>query len=661
MPSSTPAFDTAIVQAERQYDAGNKAEALQFIRKKYATMRDLSIEDRLNYYAYVNSLIMKDVRDYDRSIEIADSMITLIEKWGGKEALPTRRIQALEIKADAMSEKGLYNEAYKTYFSAKVLASANQDPCALGMYSYHMAMVLFRQQKFSDAAGFFKQSYSEMLTCVENFTYFYRKQELLDNIGLSYSKAGNYDSALIYFERSLDYIAANNGKYPSKSASVFESASAVVLGNMADVYAARGQYDTAVSLLNRSISTNLKKSYTNSDAEVDQVKLAKIFRIQNRREDLSRVLAEIRAELDSLPNKMVEREWNNLMYLYHGAVGDSLIACRYASNYIKLNDSIQLSLKSLMSSDVEGTIKSLERQHELSLLEKEHEKKNIYLLIVLAIAVAAVAIVLMVMRNASRAARDLKKLKELNNEIGHQKVQLEGLLEELKLKDKDKSRILRSVAHDVMSPISAISALTDILITEGEEFSEDHKEMLNLMQAACGNSINLMSEILDAAETINLGDMVRERTDVSKLLHTTVELLSIKAAKKKQKIILLKGDGPVYATINKDKVRRVIENILGNAIKFSYEDTSINVSLTSSDNKVVIAIMDSGVGIMERNKEKIFDMFTESKAYGTSGEKPHGIGLSIALQVARAHGGDIWFESEEGKGTTFYFEFPVDK
>jgi two-component system sensor histidine kinase VicK len=99
---------------------------------------------------------------------------------------------------------------------------------------------------------------------------------------------------------------------------------------------------------------------------------------------------------------------------------------------------------------------------------------------------------------------------------------------------------------------------------------------------------------------------------------------------------------------------------MGNAIKFSYENSSIQLSLTQAEGKVLITVKDSGIGIANKGSEHIFDMFTESKTYGTKGEKPHGIGLSIALQVARAHGGDIWFESEEGKGTTFYLSLPLN-
>ena len=83
------------------------------------------------------------------------------------------------------------------------------------------------------------------------------------------------------------------------------------------------------------------------------------------------------------------------------------------------------------------------------------------------------------------------------------------------------------------------------------------------------------------------------------------------------------------------------------------------MSLELIDGQVHIAVKDSGVGIPEKNRPFVFDMFTQAKIPGTSGEVPFGLGLSISLQIARAHQGNIWFDTEEGKGTTFHFEFPT--
>jgi signal transduction histidine kinase len=110
---------------------------------------------------------------------------------------------------------------------------------------------------------------------------------------------------------------------------------------------------------------------------------------------------------------------------------------------------------------------------------------------------------------------------------------------------------------------------------------------------------------------------------------------------------------------NGEKILRVINNLIVNAIKFSPENKSIDVSLRSNSHSALISIKDEGVGIPAEIKDMIFDAFTLAKRTGTSGEQPFGLGLSISRQIVEAHGGRIWFTSEMGQGTTFFVELPL--
>ena len=277
IPESSPFFDSAIVRAEHIYDSGKKAEALIYIRNIHAKADNLSIQDEMNFYSYCSTIYMKYYKDYDHSIALADTMLSILEKNGLLKKLPIREIQAYNMKADALLAKGLYNEAYDQYFIAKRLAKETGDTCSMSSYSHSMGMVLYRQQKFVEAASNFKQSFSEAGHCTEGFTYFYLKQELLDDIGICYSKARQFDSAMVYFKADYAYVMSNFKKFPHKREAVYESALAVIDGNMADVYLATGVYDTARALLDRSIKVNLQKGYTNSDAELGQLKLANLY------------------------------------------------------------------------------------------------------------------------------------------------------------------------------------------------------------------------------------------------------------------------------------------------------------------------------------------------------------------------------------------------
>ena len=116
---------------------------------------------------------------------------------------------------------------------------------------------------------------------------------------------------------------------------------------------------------------------------------------------------------------------------------------------------------------------------------------------------------------------------------------------------------------------------------------------------------------------------------------------------------------PLIIAFDKEKLRRVLGNIVGNAVKFTNEGGTISVNVTRKDNQVQISIKDNGIGIPEQLLPELFGMFTSAKRLGTSGEQSIGLGLSISKQIVEAHGGKIWAESKENNGSTFYVLLPI--
>ncbi len=659
-PATTPAFDSILVKVERQYDAGNKKEAFKQLIASHATAEGLSLQDEMNYYSYVGSLYLRDMGDYANYIAAADSMIALLDKHNRIKVFSDRYyILAYNMKADGLFANGAYSESYEYYYKSKILAQKNSDSCSLSLFSYNLGMVQYKQQKYQDAALFFQESLAEGRSCPGDFRDFYHNQELLDNIGLSYSGLHKYDSALLYYKKAIEYIDTNFMRF-KKAENVYVMAKAVVYGNMGNVYMALHQYDTAIALLKKSIDINLRKGYDNEDALLEQVKLATLYYNTGKIDDMKDLLTNIHAELDTIHNKGAEISWNRLMWNYYEHEHDPLNAYTYAKAYIVQNDSFLARNKVLMAEDLAGRIKSLERQNNLTLLKQDNEEKRLYLIIAAIVTVMSLIIVGLVLRNAVKSRKNIAKLTDLNNKVNEQNERLELALDGLEEKDKDKSRILRSVAHDVMNPIAAIQSLAEILISEADNYSDEHKEMLEMIREACNNSLGLSKDILEASIKIDPSAIEREWVDINMLVDSSVKLLGIQAQAKQQKIIVTSHDKNVQAYINKKKIWRVINNLIGNAIKFSYEKSEIEIHIVRVLDKVHISVVDHGIGIPEKTKPHIFDMFTEAKLPGTSGEVPHGLGLSISLQIAKAHKGNIWFESEAGKGTTFHFALPLN-
>lgn len=638
-------------------DQGYKMEAFALMQQMHKS-RQLNVYEEMHYYSYVSGVYMKDLKDYDKYIAVSDSMLASLDKHSYSKALNKRYVQAYNMKAEGLFAKGLYNESYDYYYKAKNQAIKTDDSCSLSQLSYSLGMVLFRQQKYLDAAYRFIDALRESAPCEMNFMLFYREQELRDNIGLSYHGIRKYDSALFYYQQALDYIDSNYLRYP-KNENAYITAKAVVYGNMGDTYISLGKYDTAVKLLEKSISINLQKGFANSDALLGQVKLTNLFFKNGNIEGMKGLLYKIKAELDSIPDRTVELQWSKLMWQYYDHIHDSMSAYRYLKGYVALNDSFMTSNNYLMTTDLAGRIRSIERQNHINLLQKDNEQAKIYVVIAMFIVTLAMIIVMLVLRNAKRTRNNLAVLTELNNKVKEQNDQLAKALEELEEKDKDKSRILRSVAHDVMNPIAAIMSLTDMIINESQNYSDEHRELLELIKDACANSLGLSKDIIQAAAKIDPAAIAKEPININKLVANSVKLLGIQARTKQQQIFIINETADVVVNINKKQIWRVVNNLLGNAIKFSYEKSSIEIRIVVIDRLVRISIEDHGVGIPDKNKPYVFDMFTEAKAPGTYGEPTHGLGLSISLQIAKAHNGNIWFVSQAEKGTTFYLDLPL--
>lgn len=657
---SNPKFDSVLALADRMGDSGNGNEALALVQRSFKTIQPLSTDDKIHYLSYSNIYYSRR-QIFDRCIEIADSMLAVLEAAPDHPDAPGWKIAAYNNKADALFARGEYTNAYQYYSLAQMAANETKDSCSLRTFTYSIAMTLYRQQRFEQAAQRFKQSYRLASQCNEDFNIFYFKQEQLDNIGLCYNALKKYDSAMRYYQMALSYIDANTGKFESKSASVYESPKAIVLGNMAEVYMHLGQTDSAIALYNHSIAINLQKGYTNSDARIDQTKLAGLYMKLGDLKSAKETLDLIEAERDTIPDENTDIKWHKLMWQYLELKGDSLAASRYMREYITAYEAHQTANRSLMETDLDMRVRNLEKQFRINKLVESRASQMTYTITVTAFAVLVSVIVMLLLRNARRSKKNMAELTELNRQVMEARERAEETLKKLQAKEKDNERIMKSVAHDVMSPIAAVISLADILQNEENTSKEEQREILEMIKEAGSNSLKLSRDILDAAKEMNDASSKRERIDIKNLVTREVDILNAKAAEKTIKIIATVPEQPVYAIVQEDKIRRVLDNLLSNAIKFSHENSEVTVRLTTETGKVRISIADKGIGIPERNKPHVFDMFTDAKAKGTSGEIPHGLGLSISQQIIRSHRGEIWFESEEGKGSTFHVTIPTDR
>lgn len=640
-------------KAAAQQASDNRIAQVYFIDSALAG-KTLSIKEQARVFAYKSDIYNNQLRQYDKAMIYADSLMLLVDNLD-KEKYKTEYALANYSKGDILFNTKDYSKAYEYYYKARLVGKTILDSCVLSEYNFRLALILYRQGRFSEAAESFIRTYTESISCTFDFPRYFRQQQVLNNVGLSFFKAGNNDSALHYYDKAIRFINENRIKFADRQF-MNDVALGVIYGNVSDVYKANGDLIQAKNLLKQSIVTNSQNGYDNRDAQYGQIKLADIYFDEGKTDSTFLVLTALRNGLDTISNTRAEMDWNRLMWKYHNRKQDAKTAYPHLMNFTVLRDSLEKEANQLKSADLSQQIKLLENQYEIQALQKDNELKNVYLWIFILGGVLTLVIIGFTFRNLRRSKNDVKLLQSLNKQVNDQKLQLTEALASLEEKNKQQDRILRAVAHDLRGPVATISMLADLVLNEQDKTSRS--EMIGFIKTSCNNSLDLIAEILEAADQSNRKEQEKESTNINHLIKTTVELLQLKASEKDQTIISDLPENDMYMMANPEKIKRVINNLTTNAIKFSPKGGKIRIGFKKDSDTNLIIVKDNGIGIPDNIQSKVFDMFTEAKRKGTAGELPYGLGLSICKQIVEAHNGSIWFESSQNEGTTFYVALP---
>lgn len=210
------------------------------------------------------------------------------------------------------------------------------------------------------------------------------------------------------------------------------------------------------------------------------------------------------------------------------------------------------------------------------------------------------------------------------------------------------------VNHDLRTPLTSVQMVLDwVEIEMGDEMPDNLLKAVKRAKGSSQEMLTLANSLLEM-ERLDSGTLSLDiaKTDIAELLRTSMAQVEALAIPKK---IELKAElSEVSAEIDRSRILQVTTNILTNAVKFSPNDSTVTVSLVSLGDTCKVTIKDQGVGIAEEDLKFVFERFRQ--AGGADGRKQgFGLGLSICKSIVEAHGGQIGVQSEEGKGSTFWF------
>ena len=221
-----------------------------------------------------------------------------------------------------------------------------------------------------------------------------------------------------------------------------------------------------------------------------------------------------------------------------------------------------------------------------------------------------------------------------------------------------RDELVAIVSHDLRNPIGSVLSCAEMLLEDPSyaRMGTELKYWIELIKRNAETSLRLIRDILDM-ERIAEGKLeVRLKAeDLGVVVRQTVDSFVHVAAANRILLKVIPLDEPVLFNFDRDRISQVLSNLIGNALKFTPEGGSVTVSIQATKSDVIVSVIDTGIGIPEDQKERIFVRYAQ---LGNKDRRGLGLGLYISKMLIVAHRGRLWVASVVGQGSAFHFSLP---
>ncbi|OJH50446.1 PAS/PAC sensor signal transduction histidine kinase [Methanohalophilus portucalensis FDF-1] len=228
--------------------------------------------------------------------------------------------------------------------------------------------------------------------------------------------------------------------------------------------------------------------------------------------------------------------------------------------------------------------------------------------------------------------------------------------------NRTKSEFLANMSHELRTPLNSIIGYSQILDqnSSGNLNEKELKYLSNIFNSG-SHLLDLINDILDISK-VEAGkmDYEPEQINLSQTIKIVIGLVKPLAMKKSINLQFINTTDFFEISADNVKVKQILHNLLSNAIKFTPVNGEVKVCLSTVGNTAQISVSDTGIGIPENKQKSIFDPFKQADSSTNREYGGTGLGLALVKKYVEMHGGDIWIESEVGKGSTFTFTIPLN-
>jgi two-component system, sensor histidine kinase and response regulator len=532
------------------------------------------------------------------------------------------------------------------------------------------------------------------------------KADVLINIAAIYNEQQKYEPSLEYFKKALEIQTVlgnkagmvrcfNNLAYTSLKAQLYTSAQEYVQKSMEVNKEVGNQYYLGFALRTQGDIWYAQKDYPKAIEAWEQgLKIAKA--IENRSLTLASLNRIGRCYIDQkeftrAENLLVEsvaiaEKYNlrselsdayQLLAMATEALQKPTVALAYQKKFIALHDSLFNESSSKKLAHIEAAFELERKEKEIALLQASVKEDRLIIFSIFGTACMLVIIIGLVLINRNRIKKTLsqleiasKDIQEKNEEILQQKEEIEQTNEALtqtnnqlekqsaalKAINATKDKLFAIIGHDLRSPVASLIGLMRLL-----EYKDiDQEEFLsytNKLKMSVTSLHSTLDNLLIWANTQMQGITLRK--EIFNIADTAQEINDLFAEIAENKKISLSNEVLPSSKVNADlnHTKLIFRNLIGNALKFTRVGGKISIKSDEKGDFLEVQVIDTGLGMSAEMLQKLFTPLVSSTK-GTAEEKGTGLGLLLCKDFVERNGGNIWAESEIGKGSTFYFTLP---
>ncbi len=560
--------------------------------------------------------------------------------------------QALIALAVSYQEANQWEDALKHLSQAQDVYRSTASDSGLYFVNLEMALIYQRQRQPEKA----KPMLFKSLEHARNIDDTMSMGRSLNILGSIYAMADSLEQASEFFRQSMELWQQTGNK--SKLAASFN--------NLGNVYSALGKREQAEEYYLTSIDLKkdlqdfegLANSYNNlGDFYFNAEAYNRAIAFFQKSANLSDSLEVFGITAIAQQNLAITYEMlGDFESAYHAMwMADSLNTMENAEKYSRDVAELQEQFESVKK---DYRISDLEKENQLKALELEQEKNTrwIWALSTLLLLAALVFTVFSVLQHQ----RTNTQLAQKNEEIDHQRQELAETNEELRETTATKERLFAIIAHNLKGPLSALEGVSGIM---DHYLKKGQTDKLRYIATEVDNTAfqtnALIANLLNWSRTKTRNIPHRpERIELSGALAQCIDLVKGQARQKGVKLGLkLEEECAVEADLN--VLKTLMTNLLHNAIKFTPTDGMVKVEVEPGEDRVSIAVRDTGVGIAPERLPELFGASASKSTYGTGGEQGTGLGLYVCQEFARMEGGELTVESTLGKGSVFRFSLAL--